>query len=595
MASVQGTPLPHLICPYNRYGYILKNGDRDVDFVINDKYFYFVEGDNSFPDYYFDHHLYSRYGWNMKSADGSLCGACKSEGVSQACYFCDKCEVSYHKECVESYPQITSVFHPKHSLQLVYDRLGKKNIYCSYCDASGEDNRVMLYYYCFTCEFGLDPVCAQTPLSLLYNPSRHEHDLTIFPRKVDLTCDLCGVFGSKSLLCVCLQCDFIIHTSCISLPFVIKISRHDHRLSFTYSLLGIFSCGVCRQKVDGNYGKYSCMKDCTYVVHSKCATRKDVWDGKELKGEPEDEYENLNSFEVIGDGIIQHFSHSHHMMFETNTTNIVYGEEKLCQACVLPFYGGGVYKCVKSKCDFVLHEACANLPRKKQHMAHPYPFILQVSDTENIFFCGYCDRFSFGLRYVCNKGSESISIDLRCAAISEPFDQQCHRHPLFLSNELGKYRQCSICGKLKFQTLNCIECELFLCFYCATLPYKVRYEHDEHFLTLSYKENASLNWCEVCEETFDSNKWLYTCHECGTAFHILCLLGKCALYVKPAQNLLLTEGQKINIIPNNGLSRPICKYCGRRCQEKLMVELNDDVDGRILLCYRHLAVGVGPD
>ncbi|KAF3540032.1 hypothetical protein F2Q69_00025441 [Brassica cretica] len=198
---------------------------------------------------------------------------------------------------------------------------------------------------------------------------------------------------------------------CIYLPFVIRISRHDHRLSFTYSLPRILSCGVCRQKVDEDYGSYSCTKDCSYAVHSKCATREDVWDGKELEEEPEEDYENLNSFEVIGDGIIQHFSHSHHMKFERKTTDIMYDDEKRCQACLLPFYGG---------------------------------------------------------------------------------------------NELGKYRPCSICKKEKVQTLNCIECSFFLCFYCATLPYKVRYEYDEHFLTLSYKENESLNWCEICEEIMDS-------------------------------------------------------------------------------------------
>ncbi|KAF2560271.1 hypothetical protein F2Q70_00019002 [Brassica cretica] len=289
---------------------------------------------------------------------------------------------------------------------------------------------------------------------------------------------------------VCLQCDFVVHKNCIYLPFVIRISRHDHRLSFTYSLPRILSCGVCRQNVDGNYGNYSCTKDCSYAVHSKCATREDVWDGKELEEKPEEDYENLNSFEVIGDGIIQHFSHSHHMKFERKTTDIMYDDEKRCQACLLPFYGG---------------------------------------------------------------------------------------------NELGKYRPCSICKKEKVQTLNCIECSFFLCFYCATLPYKVRYEHDEHFLTLSYKENESLNWCEICEEIMDSTIWLYTCHECGTVFHIQCLLRKCAPYVKPAQNLLLDD-EKINIIPNNRLTRPICNGCGRRCQDKLILEFYED-DRKMLYCW----------
>ncbi|KAG2301098.1 hypothetical protein Bca52824_029749 [Brassica carinata] len=586
MDSVEHPPVSCLICPSVRLRhYTLEENDGDLFQVINISYYSFsgLEDDNP-DDRDFDHRLYLLYWCNNKySRNESLCGACKSKETGTTYYFCVDCKVSYHKECVESPPLIKSFYHPKHHLQLSYDSY-YENISCSYCDLRYDG--LMLYYYCFTCKFGLHPVCATRPSFLNY-PKRHEHDLNIFPRKVDLTCDVCGVFGSKSFIFVCLQCDFIVHTSCIYLPFVIKISRHDHRLSFTYSLPRILSCGVCRQKVDGNYGNYSCMKDCSYLVHSKCATRKDVWDGNELDEEPEDDYENLNCFEVIGDGIIHHFSHSHHMRFENKTANIVHDEEKLCQACVLPLYGGGVYNCIKSNCDFVLHEACANLPRTKQHMAHPYPFILQVSDTKNCFFCGYCGRFSYGFRYVCNKGGESISIDLRCAAISEPFDHQCHPHPLFLSNELGKSRPCSICRRKILRTLNCIECGFFLCFYCVTLPYEVRYEHDEHFITLSYKENASLNWCEVCEETFDSDKWLYTCHECGNAFHIPCLLGKCAPYMKPSQNLFFEEGE-FNLTPNIGLTRSICYLCERRCQDKIMFEVYDDDDEKKLYCYRHL-------
>ncbi|CAF1707136.1 hypothetical protein Bca4012_005485 [Brassica carinata] len=257
---------------------------------------------------------------------------------------------------------------------------------------------------------------------LIKSPHHPKHSLqlimpsepTMSPRKIDLICDVCGLVDSKTLIYVCLECGFVVHTKCIYLPFVIKISSHDHHLSFMYSPSIILSCGVRHQKVDENYRKYYCTKDCTYIVHSNCATWKDVWDGKELKQEPEEEYENLNSFEVIGDGIIQHLRYSHCM------------------------------------------------------------------------------------RYVCSEGGESINLDVRCAAISEPFDHQLHPHPLFLSNELGIYRPCSMCEKSSFRTLiNCIECDFSLCFYCATLPYKVRYEHDEHLLIFSYEENASLNCCEL--------------------------------------------------------------------------------------------------
>ncbi|KAL0667259.1 hypothetical protein Bca4012_029963 [Brassica carinata] len=540
MDSIQLPPPIILVCPSLRYKCSSRtNYDRHAKFKIVDSphYYPFAVPESSLPYSYFGHLLNPLYWYNNKVlADESFCGACQCQEIGSTYYFCNEYNVPYHKECVESPPLIKSLCHPKHHLQLLTYGFSfsfgvdVQKTTCSYCSSSCGDYPTNLFYYCFICKFSLDPVCATKPSFMNYH-KRHEHTLYHFPRKADLICDVCGVVDSKFLIYVCLQCDFVVHKNCIYLPFVIRISLHNHRLSFTYSGPRILSCGVCRQEVDGNYGKYSCNKDCPYVVHSK-----------ELEEEPEEEYENLNSFEVISAGIIQHFSHSHHMKFEKTTTDIMYDER--CHACVLPFYGGDIYKCMKSKCDFVLHEACANLPRTKQHITHPYPFILQVSDTKNCFFCGYCDPV------------ESISIDVRCAAISEPFDHQCHPHPLFLSNEHGRYRPCSMCGKETLQTLNCIECDFFLCFYCATLPYKVRYEHDEHLLILTYEENAvGPSWCEVCEETLDSNKWLYTCNECRATFHIPCLLGKCAVYVNPAKNLLL-EDVKIDIFVNDGLTRP---------------------------------------
>ncbi|KAF8118426.1 hypothetical protein N665_0005s0189 [Sinapis alba] len=586
-------PPSRLICPTIRPQY---NSSSLGCKIISGEYFSMIDNSYSLHDVssHDDHRLDPLYWCNNKNSrdEPSWCRACECKESSTTYYYCNGCKLSYHKECVESSPLIKSPHHPKHPLQLIIltsNYLYPKLLSCSYCGSSYRDS--FLLYYCFICEFSLDPICAIRPSFLNYQ-KRHEHTLNHFPRKTDLICDVCGLIDSKCLIYVCLECGFVVHTKCIHLPFVIRISRHNHRLSFTYSppLRVLLFCGVCHQKVDGNYGKYCCLKDCTYVVHSKCATRRDVWDEKELEQEPEEEeYENLNSFEVIGDGIIQHFSHSHHLKFEKKTTGILHDENKLCQACVLPFYGGDVYNCMDSKCDFVLHEACANLPRTIQHMAHPYPFILQVSDI-NCFFCGYCYRLSFGFRYFCSKGDEYeyVSLDTRCAAISEPFDHQSHPHPLFLSNELGKYRPCSICRKESIRTLNCIECDFCLCFYCATLPYRIRYEHDEHFLTLSYEENASPNWCEVCEETLDSYKWLYICKECGVAFHIACLLGKCAFYVKPAQNLLFND-QKFNIVLRNGLTRPICKLCKSRCHDKLMYqELTDGEE--ITACYRHWEV-----
>ncbi|CAH2080080.1 unnamed protein product [Thlaspi arvense] len=76
------------------------------------------------------------------------------------------------------------------------------------------------------------------------------------------------------------------------------INRHDHRISRVSSLgPGKWICGVCRELVNGDQcGVYSCMI-CSYVVHSRCATRPHIWDRVELEGiaKEEEEEECINT------------------------------------------------------------------------------------------------------------------------------------------------------------------------------------------------------------------------------------------------------------------------------------------------------------
>ncbi|CAA0308073.1 unnamed protein product [Arabidopsis thaliana] len=123
-------------------------------------------------------------------------------------------------------------------------------------------------------------------------------------------------------------------------PRVIKISRHHHHISYTFSLrLGEWSCGVCHQIIDGDYGAYTCDKCDHYVVHSRCALEKNVWDGEDLEGVPDEDdiTQDIGSFNIISKEVILHFLHDHHLLFEVS---ILYNEKKLCQACYLPIFEG---------------------------------------------------------------------------------------------------------------------------------------------------------------------------------------------------------------------------------------------------------------
>ncbi|AEC08126.1 Cysteine/Histidine-rich C1 domain family protein [Arabidopsis thaliana] len=493
-----------------------------------------------------------------------------SSGDDVTHFRCRNCDGDNHKEYEKAPVEIKHSLHRKHSLQLV---LLDESSYTRVCYCCDEDLKRM-FYYCRTCDFGLNFVCAKKE-AILYidQPKWHEHTLALFLRKTSLTCNACGLSHSSCPLYMCPPCDFVIHKSCISLPRLIRISRHFHRIAYTPSFdEGDWSCSVCRKKIDNDYGGYVCTKGCSYAAHSKCATQSNVWDGIELEGEPEDiEEEVLPPFLEISDGIIQHFSHQqHHMKLDENTGRD-YDENKECEACIRPIYFGNFYSCLE--CDFILHEECANLSRKIHHPIHPH--LLNLIGGFDGVINYYNDKCSAciglckgGFFYECGKQGCKFMLHVQCATTSEPLVHESHRHPLFLTSKPGEKIRCSVC-KDSEETFNCIECDFALCFYCAILPQKVRYKHDKHTLTLSYGKETGTSWCEVCEAKINLKGRFYMCNEyCCVTLHIKCTLGD--LHMRPGSTWI-TFGNKVDVLHNsNRMSRSICSYCVKHCPYKIV-------------------------
>ncbi|XP_010454360.1 PREDICTED: uncharacterized protein LOC104736127 [Camelina sativa] len=492
---------------------------------------------------------------------------------------CRNCNGENHTEYNKASVEIKHPLHPKHSLQLVLLK-GKGTRECYCCD----EDLLRIFYYCFACDYAMNIACVEKPrvLSIDY-PKWHEHTLALFPRNTSLTCSVCALSHTSCPFYICPPCDFVVHQRCVSLPRLIRISRHPHRISFTLCFgQGDWSCGVCRRKIDNDYGGYSCIKDgCSYGVHSRCATQRNVWDGKELEGEPEEDIEEVEPFVRISDGIIQHFSHQHHHLRLDDNTCRDYDENKQCQACITPIYYGNIYSCMQ--CDFILHEACANFFRKVHHPIHPHLLTL-VGGNNGVMnltkSCSACPWLcTAGFFYRCDE-EECLyfKLHVQCAVISEPLVNESHMHPLFLTSKPGERRPCSVCKELSEphitnETFNCIECDFALCFKCATLPQYVRYKHDEHILTLSDGKETSIvptYWCEVCEKQILPRQRFYICDEsCCVTLHIKCLIGK-DLYMKPGSSWFFFS-KELRVLPNNHhMSRPVCTTCKQRCSQKVI-------------------------
>jgi hypothetical protein len=276
-----------------------------------------------------------------------------AKGEEASHFICKDCNGEDHIECEKTPVEVKHLLHPKHSLQLVSQKssiIQTRKCFC--CD---EDLK-KIFYYCTGCDYDMNIACAEKPPVLFIDrPKWHADTLALFQRQAFLTCNVCAVADSSSPIYMCPPCDFVVHQRCTGLPRVIRISRHRHRISFTTSFdEGDWSCGVCRRKIDNDYGGFSCIKDgCSYAAHSRCATQKNVWDGIDLEGVPEEiEEEEVEPFVTISKGVIHHFSHqNHHLRLDENRDRI-YDENKLCQACIMPIYFGNFFSCMQ--CDYIL-------------------------------------------------------------------------------------------------------------------------------------------------------------------------------------------------------------------------------------------------
>ncbi|KAL1213147.1 Protein VACUOLELESS GAMETOPHYTES [Cardamine amara subsp. amara] len=517
----------------------------------------------------------------------SKCYACyEDHHDNKQGYKCKmSCNFYVHEECNNA--NIPS--HHKHPLKLI---TGKESESCFLCkDINVFYEPDVIFYQCSQCSFSICIPCARKPL-IFHQSKAHEHQLHQVPIAVSFTCDACG-FQSTNYPCICLQCCFMIHRTCIDLPRVIYINRHDHRISRVSSLgSGKWICGICYDPINGEYGAYSCSV-CSYVVHSKCATNLNiVWDGRELEGVPEqDEKEESKPFKVIDHNLIKHFRHEHNLKASSSSSRLEEPRER-CYACTLPLYSELCYKC--TQCGFILHDACANLPLKKRHgIFTTKPTLWDMSQhgtfIESLFCCEPCGRYCTGFLY-CDDAI-SIGIDVRCASISDTFKHESHPHWLFATfynYEIGKVR-CEGCDldDCRFY-LCCMDKDdcgggYNLCFTCATLPTSVRHEYDDHPLSLCYgAKNVNATYCcGICEEEIYSKSWFYKCDECGSTLHTKCVFRD-LIHALPGYSLEMGGQGSFDLLPNNCLSRPICYLCKTRCMGDLV--LNNKADSSIFLC-----------
>ncbi|CAH8333698.1 unnamed protein product [Eruca vesicaria subsp. sativa] len=474
-------------------------------------------------------------------------------------YKCEECEdVAFHVDCVwhptAEVKQQLEVDHSYHPLHLLNLFTGPPPDYSDgKCCLCGREVDEEFFYHCSSCNFTLRCVL-HPPQQTIVDLNAHDHPLSLLPRLDSFKCNACGLTGDRSPY-ICVPCGFMIHQDCLLLPRVININRHDHRVSRT-SVLGEGAmnsvCGVCRKKVDWTRGGFSCQRCLGYVVHSNCATNKDVWNGKELEGLLEEE-EDTKPYLVIDDNTIQHFSHKeHHLKLHMN--GIRYEESKRCRACNHPIGLQSFYGCMK--CNFSLHKKCAECPKRKWHVLHNDRLTLVINEEENVFNCDACEMDSNGFMY---KHGDT-KLDVLCGSVLEPFVHPSHPHHPLYHIPTEKEEICNGCNSWETHILRCIEgdCGFILGFECATLPQVVKHIAYNHPLSLCYGEEEVIGkyWCDICEKEVNPKEWFYTCKDHLASLHTNCVLGSFSGLMPRSIAKFLWKSYEV--VLNNSVTRPFC-------------------------------------
>ncbi|CAA0384615.1 unnamed protein product [Arabidopsis thaliana] len=492
------------------------------------------------------------------------CGVCGHSVVAGKYYYSLPSRDQYaHLEGIYHEKKVNLPFHPNHPLELTISKSLPDDAEkaCVLCGVRSE----IVMYYCLICDFSMCLNCVRSPPPLVIEHSKtHEHHLTLLSRRISFTCNVCGMHEDGQVSYLCLQCGFMVHRSCIGLPHVIIINRHVHRITLTNHIgPGYSDCGVCRRPVNQFHGAYTCFICPKYVVHSQCATSYNVWDGIELEGIPE-EAEDL-PFKVVGDNLINHFSHEKHNLRLTNE-DVIYDESSRCEACIFPLNSGSIYCC--DQCTFFLHEKCAHLPMKRRHLIYNRPFTLHARGKDlqiDWFSCDACGKQSTGFRYI----SDDLMLDVHCSSVSEPFVHDGHVHPLYYKEEAST--KCDSCHKLSYNMLGCDVCDFSLDFCCANLPKTLKHKYDRHPLSLCYGEKASGKyWCDICETEMDPSKWFYTCDDCVVTFHIDCVFGDFSRFI--AGSIFETIIYTFEVVPTKDTTRQLCSQCHSRCKTPFILK-----------------------
>ncbi|KAF7147484.1 hypothetical protein RHSIM_Rhsim03G0013000 [Rhododendron simsii] len=507
---------------------------------------------------------------------------------SSSYYGCKRCTFFLHKSCAEIPHQMIHPCHPQHPLTLLpnppsaghYCDVCKKfkGHYCDVC--TQYCNRFI--YRCYDCNFDIDLKCALEVLGIQLSIDHPSHDPQLIPLQKEsmFLCDACGT-EHKGTSYLCTTCGFWINQKCAASPLTLKLNNHPHTLTLNYLVPQEefhrhsheepkcqvchrrnleLKCQICPLTIYRRNWAYYC-SECNYLAHLHCAVSNETENqSHDLSLNPSnlsssnsatatsdaDQHKVIHlpvpddSADIItqfikntaiqgkheGAAEIKYGSHRHPLtLYEepidhaSSHFDVAWNVQKCCgcaQSISAPFYC-----CVE--CEFYLHVWCAELPEELPHPAHPQHTLSLT--TNRCAKCTCCNLFASTLLYECKECD--FYLDCKCASLPRVIKHEGHdKHTLALRPTpfSGTCISCSASLTISFE---CGGCKFNLCVRCAILPRTVRHRYDKHPFTLTYTPlpyRTDDDFCEICEDGIDSNRWFYHCGECDQYLHTDCIL-----------------------------------------------------------------------
>ncbi|KAH1096096.1 hypothetical protein J1N35_013017 [Gossypium stocksii] len=323
----------------------------------------------------------------------------------------------------------------------------------------------------------------------------HQHPLLLMLNQEQLInygsgvadCSRCGEKVSAPCFCCVEHCGFYLHKICAEAPLELNHPFHPHHplllMQNAPYFDGVYACNFCDK--EGSEFVYNC-SCCELDLHIKCA---------------------LFTFNIAENNLkeLEQVALQHPLVFTEN------GDEELedvdkCFGCWEPL---AKYTHFSPDCRFNLHEKCAKLPFKLNHVCHrKHPLVLQFNRKG--LSCKVCQETrqrNVGFVYGCSPCN--FSIHIKCLSPSPIIEDKSHQHPFSLILRQAPFI-CDACGtEGNHAAYACCTCNIMVHKKCISLPRIIKNRWHHHRVSHTYflhKEHFERLDCIMCHDEVNTEK-----------------------------------------------------------------------------------------